>query len=74
MKPNDSQMHSHFGNCARARVVNVQRFGWKGKQTPNRAPKIIRKVLKHRCLKYFRIGHLVLICMSYDQKKGHESN
>jgi hypothetical protein len=37
MKPNDSQMHSHFGscnfgNCTRARVVNVQGFGWKGKK------------------------------------------
>jgi len=35
MKPNGSQVHSHFGNYIHARVVNVQRLGWKGKQTPN---------------------------------------
>jgi len=35
MKPNDSQMHSHFGNCTHARVTNVQNLGWKGKKTPN---------------------------------------
>jgi hypothetical protein len=34
----------------------------------------IRKVLKHRCLKCPRIIHLHLICISYDQKKGRESN
>jgi hypothetical protein len=34
----------------------------------------IRKVLKCRCLKRLWISHLVLICMSYDQKKGWESN
>jgi hypothetical protein len=34
----------------------------------------IGKVLKRRCLKCYRIIHLVLICMSYDQKKGRGSN
>jgi len=34
----------------------------------------IRKVLKFRCLNFPRIDHLVLICMSYDQKKGRELN
>jgi hypothetical protein len=33
-----------------------------------------RKVLKLRCLKCLHIVHLYLICMSYDQKKGQESN
>ncbi len=34
----------------------------------------IKKVLKLRCLKFPRIIHLNLICMSYDQKKGWRSN
>jgi hypothetical protein len=34
----------------------------------------IKHVLKHRCLKWPCIVHLNLICMSYDQKKGRESN
>jgi hypothetical protein len=34
----------------------------------------IKKVLKHRCLRCLCIIHLNLICMSYDQKKGWESN
>jgi hypothetical protein len=34
----------------------------------------IRKVLKHRCLKCYRIVHLDLVYMSYDQNKGRESN
>jgi hypothetical protein len=40
MKPNESQVHSHFGNYTRAKVVNVQSLGWKGKQTSNWAPRI----------------------------------
>jgi hypothetical protein len=31
MKPNDSQVHSHFGNCICAGVINVQSLDWKGK-------------------------------------------
>ncbi len=34
----------------------------------------MKKILKHRCLKHPHFAHLKLICMSYDQKKGHESN
>jgi hypothetical protein len=57
-----------LGICAG--VMNVQSLGWKGKQAPNWA----KKVLKRRCLKWPHIVHLYLICMSYDQKKGRESN
>jgi hypothetical protein len=32
MKPNDSQMHSHFGSYICGKVVNVQSLGWKGKK------------------------------------------
>ncbi len=35
MKPNDSQVHSHFGNCTCVGVANVQSLGWKSKQAPN---------------------------------------
>jgi hypothetical protein len=34
----------------------------------------IGKVLKCKCLKYLCTIHLDLKCMSYDQKKGRESN
>ncbi len=34
----------------------------------------IKFFLKRRCLKCPHIAHLDLICMSYDQKKGQESN
>ncbi len=34
----------------------------------------IRKILKRRCLKWFRITHLDIWSTSYGQKKGHESN
>jgi hypothetical protein len=40
MKPNDSQMHSHFESYIRAKVVNVQSLDWKGNQALNWAPKI----------------------------------
>ncbi len=75
MKPNDSQVHSHFGNCNHAKVANVWSLGWKGKKNTKLGPQdTIRNVLKCRCLKCPRIVHLDLICMSYDQKKGQESN
>jgi hypothetical protein len=35
MELNDSQIHSHFGTCVHAKILNVQSFKWKGKQTPN---------------------------------------
>jgi hypothetical protein len=44
MKPNDSQVHSHFGSCICVGVVNVQNLGWKGKQAPNWAPRIPLKI------------------------------
>ncbi len=49
---------------------------WLERQTSTKlAPQdTIRKVLKCKCLKCPCIGHWVLIYMSYDQKKGHESN
>jgi hypothetical protein len=40
MKLNDFQVHSYFGSCIRARIVNVQDLGWKGKKIANWAPMI----------------------------------
>jgi hypothetical protein len=74
MKPNDSQVHSHFGTCIHVGVANVWNLGWKNKQTPNWAQEIIREILKHICLHCPCIVHLDLICMNYDQRKGRESN
>jgi hypothetical protein len=52
-------------------VQELQSLGWKGKKNTKLGPyDTIRKVLKHRCLKFPRIVYLDLICMSYDKKKG----
>jgi hypothetical protein len=75
MKPNDSQMHSHFGSCICAGITNVWNLGWKGKQAPNWAPmKPLETFLRHSCLRFTYIVHLDLIFMSYVQKKRWESN
>jgi hypothetical protein len=39
MKPNDSQVHFHYGSCTCAGVENVQNLGLKGKKTLNWAPR-----------------------------------
>jgi hypothetical protein len=75
MKPNDSQVHSHFGSCTCVGVVNVWSLDWKGKKNTKLSPHdTIRKVLKCRCLKCLCIVHLDLNFMNYDQKKGQKSN
>jgi hypothetical protein len=43
MKPNDSQVHSHFGSYICVGATNVQSLGWKGKQAPNWAPMTLLK-------------------------------
>jgi hypothetical protein len=50
-------------------------FDNKGQKTSNWGVLgVIRKVLKCRCLKWPRIGHLDICSPSYGQKKGWESN
>jgi hypothetical protein len=51
-------------------VMNVHNLGWKGKKTPSWVP--MTPFIK--CLECPCIVHLDLICMSYDKKKGWESN
>jgi hypothetical protein len=46
----------------------------KGKTTKLGPKDTIKKFLKHRCLRSLCIVHLDLIYMSYDKKKGRESN
>jgi len=69
MKPNDSQVHSHFGSCKCLKP-------WLERQTNTKLgpQNTIRKVLKRRCLRCPHIVHLNLIFMNYDQKKKRESN
>ncbi len=66
MEPNDFQVHSHFGSpkC-------LEPWFKKKKNTKLDLQDTLGKVLKCECL---HIVHLNLICMSYDQKKGRESN
>ncbi len=71
MKPNDSQVHSHFGDYICAGISNGWSLGWKRKISTKLGPHdTIKKVLNLKCLKFSLIVHLHLICMSYDQKKG----
>jgi hypothetical protein len=60
--------------CTCAGAMNVHNFGWKGKIVKLGPRDTIKKALKHQCLKCPCIVHLDLICMSYDQKNGWESN
>jgi len=39
MKPNNFQVHFHFGSCTCVGVANVQSLGWKSKQSLNWAPR-----------------------------------
>jgi len=73
IEPNHSQVHSYFGSCIHARVLEIQNLGWKGKQAPIWVPKISLKNIKFRYLKCTHIVHLDLKCMNYDQMKGQES-
>jgi hypothetical protein len=70
MKPNDSQVHFHFGSCTCARVVCSK--PWLKRQTNAKlaTQNTIKKVLKYRCLWCTPIVHLDLICMSYFSKEG----
>jgi hypothetical protein len=65
----DSQMHSHFGSCKCLEP-------WLEKKTSTKlGPQdTIKRFLKCKYLKCPCIVHLDLICMSYGQKKGWESN
>jgi hypothetical protein len=40
IKPNDSQMHFHFGNYSHTEVPNVHNLGRKDKKILNEAPKM----------------------------------
>jgi len=75
IEPNDFQVHSHFESCIHVRVPKIFKALVKKVNKCKFGPQdIVRIFFKCRCLKCPRIVHLNLKCMSYDQKKGRESN
>ncbi len=63
------------GNLESSGTPECLEFNSKGKNTlPWGVLGFIEKVLKCRCLKWPRIGHLDICSPSYGQKKGRESN
>jgi hypothetical protein len=64
MKPDDSQVHSHFGSCIQTKLRMLRTLVGQVNKHQIGLPNTIRKVLKHGCLKFPRIVHLDLICMS----------
>jgi hypothetical protein len=63
------------GDLESSRTPECLEFDRKGQNTsPWGVLSVIRKVLKFRCPKWPRIGHLDICRPSYGQKKGRESN
>ncbi len=63
------------GDLESSRTPECLGFNSKGQNTsPWGVLGVIRKVLKCRCPKWPRIGHLDICSPSYGQKKGRESN
>jgi hypothetical protein len=63
------------GDLESSGTPEVLEFNSKGKNTsPWGVLGVIGKVLKCRCPKWPRIGHLDICSSSYGQKKGRESN
>jgi hypothetical protein len=63
------------GDLESSRTPESLEFDNKGQNTlPWGVLGVIGKVLKCKCQKWPRIGHLDICSPSYRQKKGHESN
>jgi hypothetical protein len=74
-EPSHSQVNSHVGSWSPKRTPKSSKRDWRGQNSsPRRVFYIIGKLLKRRCLKWDRIGHLNICNKSYGQKKGRESN
>ncbi len=74
-EPSHSQKSFHFGSWNPSELPNVQRAIARVKiQWLEKFFYIIKKLLKHRCLKWARITHLDIWNRSYGQKKGRKSN
>jgi hypothetical protein len=74
-EPSHSQVNSHVGNWSPKRIPEFSKHNYKGQtSSPQRVLYIIGNLLKLRCLKWSRISHLDIWNISYDQKKGRESN
>ncbi len=63
------------GNLESSRTPKNLELELKGQKTSHWSVLgVIGKVLKYRCLKWPRIGHLDICSPSYGRKKGQESN
>jgi len=74
-EPSHSQGNSHLGELESWGILEFSKNNCKG-QNPSvwRVFYIIKKKLRHRCLKWACITHLDIWNRSYGQKKGRESN
>jgi hypothetical protein len=74
-EPSHSQVNSHVGSWSPKWTIEFSEHNCIG-QNPSsqKVVYIIEKLLKRRCLKWACIAHLDIWNMSYDQKKGRESN
>ncbi len=74
-EPSHFQVNSHFGNWSPKWILESSKRNYKH-QNPlfGKFLYIIRKLLKHTCLKWACITHLDIWNTSYDQKKGWELN
>ncbi len=64
-----------LGDLESSRTPECLEFDSRGQNTSDWGVLgVIRKVLKCRCPKWPRIGHLDICSPSYGQKKGRESN
>jgi hypothetical protein len=73
MKPNDSQVHSHFGRYTHVKVTMFRALVKKTNKHQLGPHDTIKNFLKCKCLKFPCIVHLDMICMSYDIKKKGQS-
>jgi hypothetical protein len=70
-----SQVNSHVGSWSLEWTPKFLECDCRGQNSlPRKVLYIIRKILKHRCLKCARIIHLDIWNTSYGQKKSQESN
>jgi hypothetical protein len=74
-EPSHSQVNSHVGSWSPKRTPESLERNCRGQNSlPWIVHYIIGKLLKHICLKWACIAHLHIWNISYEQKKGRESN
>jgi hypothetical protein len=74
-EPSHSQVNSHVGSWSPKWTPESSKRDYRGQNPlPRRVLYIIGKILKVLCLKWVCIAHSNIWNISYDQKKGQESN